>query len=140
MRKGLHIVARAVGPALIATGSATAAHAQVVSPMEQTVDAAGPRAVAQFTVANPYPLAQHSEFFVVGDDGTPVAGAKLLPHRRTLAPNARARLTVSVPLDGLPERRVYVCHAIEPRYATLVAGGTSYRGEVCSKLVARSRG
>ena len=120
------------------TALAPSALAQTVSPMEAHVKAVSGQAVAQFTVANPYALAQTSDFYVVSDQGEPIPGARVLPFRQQLGPRARSRLTVSIPMDGLARRKVYVCHSIEPRYAGQVGGGTSFRGEVCAKLVAEA--
>ena len=94
------------------------------------------RVTAQFTVSNPYEVAQTSHFYVVSDRGERIPGARVMPVRQTLGPRARARLSVLVPMEGLSRRSAYVCHAITPRYAHQIGGGTSLRGEVCAKLTA----
>lgn len=133
-----HAAAFIVGLGVVWMTLASTAQAQTVSPMEAHVKAVSGQAVAQFTVANPYDLAQTSDFYVVSDQGEPIAGARVLPFRQQLGPRARSRLTVSVPMEGLTRRKVYVCHSIEPRYAGQVGGGASFRGEVCAKLVAEA--
>lgn len=113
-----------------------AAAAQVVSPMLQDTVALGPIATARFEAANPYEHSQRSEFFIVDSRGAPIASAFVSPARSTIAPGGRVAVMVQVPMDGRARRTVYVCHAIEPRHPNAVKRGTSYRGEVCAKLVA----
>lgn len=116
---------------------AAPAGAQVVSPMQQEATPRGDRATASFIVANPYTQAQRSEFFVVSGSGDPIPGVRLSARRRTMAAGAQSRLVVSVPTPSGPRpvRTAYVCHTITPRYSRSIGAGTSFKGEVCAKLV-----
>lgn len=132
----VNAVASMIGIFVVVAALGSAARAQSVSPMRQEVSAVSDRATAQFTVANPYDTAQTSDFYVVdGRTGAPIRRATVFPRRQQLGPRARARLTVSVPMNGQRERTAYVCHSITPRYGVEQGGGTSFRGEVCAKLV-----
>ncbi|MEO1656371.1 MAG: hypothetical protein AAFR65_01500 [Pseudomonadota bacterium] len=103
--------------------------AQSMSPMEADVVTFGEVGAVRAALRNPYADARRFEIEAFDLNWNAVSDVQLTRSRLSLAPGGQTSLLAVLPLEGEPERTIYLCATSVP-YRQSSAG---VRGQVCGR-------
>lgn len=108
---------------------ASQAAAQSLSPMKGNVVTFAEKGAVRLKLRNPYYDARRFTVDAFTLEGKPLADILLSTRALSLAPGAETSVLVVAPLEGQPQRSIYVCATSMPYYSR----GNGLRGQVCGK-------